>query len=87
VQQIEFSLADGSALINRLRSLGPFRWIPQKLNYQIVLAVLIAWGPLLIFTALDGMALGKFSSMQDSWWLCRAPSRLALTSTRASEVS
>jgi hypothetical protein len=59
LQEIEFSLAGGSALINRLRRLGPFRWIPQKLNYQIVLAVLIAWAPLLIFTARDGLALGK----------------------------
>ena len=59
MQKIEFSLDSGSALINRLRTLGPFRWIPQNLNYQIVLAVLIAWAPLLILTAHDGMALGK----------------------------
>jgi hypothetical protein len=58
LQNIEFSLADGSALIKRLQRLGLFRWIPQNLTYQIVLAVLIAWAPLLILTAHDGLALG-----------------------------
>jgi hypothetical protein len=57
LQKVEFSLADGSALIKRLRRLGLFRWIPQNLTYQILLAVLIAWVPLLIFTAHDGLAL------------------------------
>jgi hypothetical protein len=57
LQTVEFSLADGSALIKRLRRLALFRWIPQKLTYQILLTVLIAWVPLLIFTAHEGLAL------------------------------
>jgi hypothetical protein len=59
LQRIEFSLANGSALIRQLRTLRPFHWIPQKLKYQIALAVLIAWAPLLVFTAKDGLALGS----------------------------
>jgi len=54
---VEFSLADGSALIKRLGRLALFRWIPQNLTYEILLAVLIAWVPLLIFTAHEGLAL------------------------------
>jgi hypothetical protein len=59
LQTVEFSLAGGSALIKRLRRLGPFKWIPQNLTYQILLAVLIAWAPLLIITACKGLALGS----------------------------
>ena len=56
MQNIEFSLADGSALIKRLRRLGLFDWIPQNLTFQIMLAVLIAWAPLLVITAGKGQA-------------------------------
>ncbi|HEY2384222.1 MAG TPA: hypothetical protein VGK48_23865 [Terriglobia bacterium] len=58
MQNVEFSLAGGSALIRQLRRLGLLRWIPQNLTGQIMLAVLIAWVPLLLFTAHEGMALG-----------------------------
>jgi hypothetical protein len=58
LQKVEFSLADGSALIKRLRKLG-FKWIPQNLTCQIVLVALIAWAPLLIFTAHQGLAVGN----------------------------
>src|SRR4030095_11506334 len=57
LRNVEFSLADGGALVKRLRKLALFRWIPQNLTYQILLAVLIAWVPLLIFTAHEGLAL------------------------------
>jgi hypothetical protein len=57
LQNVEFSLADGSALIKRLGRLALFRWIPQNLAYEILLAVVIAWVPLLIFTAYEGLAL------------------------------
>jgi hypothetical protein len=50
LQNVEFSLADGSALIKR--------WIPRNLTGEIILAALIAWAPLLIFTALKGVAFG-----------------------------
>ena len=59
MQQVEFSLADGSQLIKRLRRLGPLAWIPQKWTYEILVAVLFAWAPLLIFTAHKGLALGN----------------------------
>ena len=59
MQNVEFLLADGSALIKRLRRLGPFRWVPQNWIYQIVLAALTAWAPLLLFTAHNGLALGN----------------------------
>lgn len=59
MQKVEFSLADGSALIQRLRKLGLLKWIPENLTHQIVLAALIAWAPLLIFTANEGLALGS----------------------------
>jgi len=58
LQKVEFSLADGSALIKRLRRLELFKWIPQNLTCQIILAALIAWAPLLVFTAHKGLALG-----------------------------
>ena len=59
MEKVEFSLADGSALLKRLRMLWVFRWIPQKLACQIALAVLIAWLPLLILTAHQGAAFGN----------------------------
>jgi hypothetical protein len=59
LQQVEFSLADGSQLMKRLRKLRPLTRIPQKWTYDILVAVLIAWMPLLIFTALKGLALGN----------------------------
>ena len=59
MEKVDFSLADGSALIKRLRRLRLLRWIPQKVAYQIILAVLIAWVPLLIFAAFQGMAIGN----------------------------
>ena len=58
MQEIEFSLANGSALIKHLRRVGPFKWFPQRLTYQILLAVSIAWMPLLLLTAHNGLALG-----------------------------
>jgi len=58
MQEVEFSLANGSALIKHLRRVGPLKRIPQRLTYQIVLAVLVAWMPLLILTAHNGMAFG-----------------------------
>ncbi len=58
VQTVEFSLDDGSVLIKRLRSLRLFHWIPEHVIYQIMLAVLIAWVPLLVLTAKAGAALG-----------------------------
>jgi hypothetical protein len=58
LEKVEFSLADGSAVIKRLRMLQAFRWIPQKVTYQIALAVSIAWLPLLVLTAYQGAALG-----------------------------
>ena len=58
MQSVEFSLANGSALIKQLGMFGLSRWIPQKLTHQIVLAVLIAWAPLLVLTAYNGTAVG-----------------------------
>ena len=85
MQKVEFSLADGSALIKRLRRLALFRWIPQNLTYQILLAVLIAWVPLLIFTAHEGLALnGKIQipfladPVQYARFLVALPCALAL---------
>src|SRR5436190_4513385 len=57
LQNVEFSLADGSALIKRLRRLPLFRWIPQDLTSEVLLAVLITWAPLLMLTAREGLAL------------------------------
>jgi hypothetical protein len=59
LEKVDFSLADGSALLKRLRMLWVLRWIPQRLAYQIALAVLIAWLPLLILTAYQGAAFGN----------------------------
>jgi len=58
LERVEFSLADGSAVIKRLRMVEAFRWIPQKLTCHIALAVSIAWLPLLVLTAYQGAALG-----------------------------
>jgi hypothetical protein len=58
LQQVEFSIANGSALIKRLRQLG-LTWIPQNLTWQIILTSLIAWLPLLIFSARQGLAFGN----------------------------
>jgi hypothetical protein len=58
LQTVEFSIADGSELLKRLRQLSLFRWIPQQLTYKLILAVLVAWVPLLIFTAHKGLAVG-----------------------------
>jgi hypothetical protein len=59
VPTVEFALADGSALIRRLRSLGLVAWIPRHVTGQVVFAALLAWAPLLVFTAYDGTALGN----------------------------
>ncbi len=56
---VEFSLAGGSVLLKRLQRSGLLGWVPQNLKNQIVLVVLIAWLPLLVLTALNGVALGN----------------------------
>jgi hypothetical protein len=85
LQTVEFSLAGGSALIKRLRRLRLFRWIPQKLTYEIILAVLIAWVPLLILSAHAGLALGNkvevpflFDLVQYARFLVALPCAIAL---------
>lgn len=56
---MEFSVAHGSVLINRLGRHRLFRSIAESLTYRIVLAVLITWVPLLIVTAYEGTAVGN----------------------------
>jgi hypothetical protein len=56
LQQLEFKLANGSALVKRLRRVPLFKWIPRDVAHQSALVIAITWAPLLIFTAINGVA-------------------------------
>jgi hypothetical protein len=58
LEKIQFSFADGGAFLARLRKHGVLSHKRSYLSHRILLAFLITWFPLLILSALRGVALG-----------------------------
>lgn len=59
MEKIEFSLAEGGALVNQLRKLGLLGENQPSMAFRVGLAVSMTWFPLLILTASQGLAFGK----------------------------